>query len=93
MQIVSPPSGIKSIQRGTSLINSGVSNVNVAIALVNLSKATVKCEYRTYVAGTSNADLSSLACTSRFSSSTQIVLERGSTLGTSYVEWEVVEYA
>ncbi len=93
MQIISPPSGIKSIQRGSALINSGASSINVVVASVNLSKSFVSSSFRTYVPNVGNSDLSSLACSARLSSGVQLVVERASTVGTSYVEWELVEYA
>lgn len=89
MQIISPPSGIKSVQRGTAYLNS-VSSLNVTIASVNMSKSEVKLSTRVYSSG---SDLSVLMCSVKLATPTQLTFDRAASSGQCFAEWEIVEYA
>lgn len=89
MQIISAPSGIKLIQRGTATFSS-TSTVNVTIASVNLSKATLNFSCSAN-GGITTAD--GIVISGKFSSATGLTFYRPNSGGSAIVEWEVVEYA
>lgn len=88
MQIIAGGSGIKSVVRGTAYLN-GVSSLNVTIVAVNLAKSFVRVSHRVAVGG---SDLSTVSCSAKFNSATELGFSRGAATGACWVEWEVVEY-
>jgi len=94
MQILAAPSGIKSVQRGSATINAGQTFVNIAVSSVNVSKSSLSISNRAGIANTFASDFSSLFCSGKLQSSTQISLDRYSTTtgAVCLVEWELVEY-
>lgn len=85
MQIVSNPSGVKSVQRGTTTVSSGQA-VTVNISSVNLAKTFLRSSYQ--AAGVTQ-DFVSV----RLTSATQLYIVRSTASGSAYVDWEVVENA
>jgi hypothetical protein len=81
--------GVNSIQRGTvSFPNDLTFHVNVTISAVDLSKSIVLINST----GVPSGDAGRIMLTARFTSPTNLRIERGSPNGTATGDWQVVEY-
>ena len=91
MHIVSGGSGIKPILRGVATLNNS-SSLSVTVPAVNLLKAELSFTQRTFVSGVGSSDLSALSCSGKLNSGTEILFQRGSSVGQCYIEWSIKEY-
>lgn len=89
MQIISNPSGVKSVQRGSATLSS-VGSLNVTIAAVNLSKSYLVMNSGGG-GGATAAD--QVMVTGKLNTATQLSFYRPTSTGTAIVQWEVVENA
>lgn len=88
MQIISAPSGVKSVQRGTASM-SGVGAVDVAVSAVNMGKALLTFS----VGAAGSSTINSLAVRGKLTTSSNIQFNRNDTTGGVAIDWELIEYA
>ncbi len=87
MQVISPPSGVKSVQRGYTTVANAL---QVTVSPVNMSKSFLSVTY--VVSGSANSvDSSTVAA--RLTAPDKVDLNRGSSSGSAYVAWELIENA
>lgn len=77
---------VKSTQRGLAVIGSGSSTQNVTITSVDLDKS-----FLSYGGSNASADARGLV-TMRLTSSTNILVVKGTSGGLTTAAWEVIEY-
>ena len=90
--------GIKSIQRGSTLITAGTLTTNVTISAVDLSKTFVSSSCQNGTAGPTSSNRGDFAAGGTLTSTTNLRVTRGGLYGSTAsstpgsFEWEVVEY-